>query len=214
MNRLAIVSSHPIQYNAPLFKLLTERGNINIKVFYTWGKGALVNKQDPGFPDLPRLGVVPQLLSRLSHQGDDPLEPQGLTFGQALHKSGASAFHEAFNLRVGAVDGALQPGHGLFAAVVVSQHLDSRLAGSELQVACAGSWSGTTHGRALRTYSHNAGLASRFLIVVQPVPREVHQAIMPLRMGVELAQDLTGLSAAVRPAHDDASPKLRALQVG
>lgn len=49
MNRLAIVSSHPIQYNAPLFKLLTERGNINIKVFYTWGKGALVNKQDPGF---------------------------------------------------------------------------------------------------------------------------------------------------------------------
>lgn len=49
MNRLAIVSSHPIQYNAPLFKLLTERGNINIKVFYTWGKDALVNKQDPGF---------------------------------------------------------------------------------------------------------------------------------------------------------------------
>jgi glycosyltransferase involved in cell wall biosynthesis len=49
MNRLAIVSSHPIQYNAPLFKLLTERGNINIKVFYTWGKEVMENKFDPGF---------------------------------------------------------------------------------------------------------------------------------------------------------------------
>ena len=49
MNRLAIVSSHPIQYNAPLFKLLTDRGNINVKVFYTWGKEVMENKFDPGF---------------------------------------------------------------------------------------------------------------------------------------------------------------------
>ena len=49
MNRLAIVTSHPIQYNAPLFKLLNERGNISIKVFYTWGKEVMENKFDPGF---------------------------------------------------------------------------------------------------------------------------------------------------------------------
>ncbi len=35
--RLAIVTTHPIQYNAPLFKLLAERGVIDLKVFYTWG---------------------------------------------------------------------------------------------------------------------------------------------------------------------------------
>jgi glycosyltransferase involved in cell wall biosynthesis len=49
MKRLAIVTSHPIQYNAPLFKLLTARGNISIKVFYTWGKEVTENKFDPGF---------------------------------------------------------------------------------------------------------------------------------------------------------------------
>ena len=49
MNRLAIVTSHPIQYNAPLFKLLAERGNINIKVFYTWGEEVMEIKFDPGF---------------------------------------------------------------------------------------------------------------------------------------------------------------------
>ena len=49
MKRLAIVTTHPIQYNAPLFKLIQERGNIQIKVFYTWGKTALKNKFDPGF---------------------------------------------------------------------------------------------------------------------------------------------------------------------
>lgn len=49
MKRLAIITTHPIQYNAPLFKLLSERGKINIKVFYTWGKEVLSNKYDPGF---------------------------------------------------------------------------------------------------------------------------------------------------------------------
>lgn len=47
--RLAIITSHPIQYNAPLFKLLAERGVIDIKVFYTWGEAVLQNKFDPGF---------------------------------------------------------------------------------------------------------------------------------------------------------------------
>jgi glycosyltransferase involved in cell wall biosynthesis len=38
MKRLAIVTTHPIQYNAPLFRLLSERRNIEVKVFYTWGQ--------------------------------------------------------------------------------------------------------------------------------------------------------------------------------
>ena len=36
MKKLAIITTHPIQYNAPLFKLISERQNISIKVFYTW----------------------------------------------------------------------------------------------------------------------------------------------------------------------------------
>ncbi len=47
--KLAIITTHPIQYNAPLFRLLTERDQIAVKVFYTWGKEALKNKYDPGF---------------------------------------------------------------------------------------------------------------------------------------------------------------------
>ncbi|MCK5367334.1 MAG: glycosyltransferase family 4 protein [Cyclobacteriaceae bacterium] len=36
MKKLAIITTHPIQYNAPFFKLLTERGKVEPKVFYTW----------------------------------------------------------------------------------------------------------------------------------------------------------------------------------
>jgi glycosyltransferase involved in cell wall biosynthesis len=36
--RLAIITTHPIQYNAPLFKLLSESKDIGIKVFYTLGQ--------------------------------------------------------------------------------------------------------------------------------------------------------------------------------
>lgn len=36
--RLAIVSTHPIQYNAPLFRLLSQRNVIDVKVFYTWSQ--------------------------------------------------------------------------------------------------------------------------------------------------------------------------------
>lgn len=49
MKRLAIITTHPIQYYAPVFKLLTERGNIDIKVFYTWGEDSAVTRHDPGF---------------------------------------------------------------------------------------------------------------------------------------------------------------------
>lgn len=46
--KLAIVTTHPIQYYAPLFKLLTERNRIQIKVFYTWEQ-AQRTQYDPGF---------------------------------------------------------------------------------------------------------------------------------------------------------------------
>lgn len=36
MKKLAIITTHPIQYNAPIFRLLAERNKIRIKVFYTW----------------------------------------------------------------------------------------------------------------------------------------------------------------------------------
>lgn len=38
MKKLAIVSTHPIQYNAPWFKLLAERSNVELMVFYTWSQ--------------------------------------------------------------------------------------------------------------------------------------------------------------------------------
>ena len=49
MNKLAIITTHPIQYNAPLYAMLQQRGNIAIKVFYTWGEEVLLKKYDPGF---------------------------------------------------------------------------------------------------------------------------------------------------------------------
>ncbi|MEZ4801902.1 MAG: glycosyltransferase family 4 protein [Gelidibacter sp.] len=38
MKKLAIVTTHPIQYNAPWFRLLAERKKIKLKVFYTWSQ--------------------------------------------------------------------------------------------------------------------------------------------------------------------------------
>ena len=38
MKKLAIITTHPIQYNAPWFKLLAERDVIDLKVFYTWSQ--------------------------------------------------------------------------------------------------------------------------------------------------------------------------------
>ncbi len=35
MHRIPIITTHPIQYNAPMFKMLRERGQITIRVFYT-----------------------------------------------------------------------------------------------------------------------------------------------------------------------------------
>lgn len=38
MKRIAIVTTHPIQYNAPLFQLLAKQKEFTIKVFYTWSQ--------------------------------------------------------------------------------------------------------------------------------------------------------------------------------
>lgn len=46
MKKLAIITTHPIQYYAPVFKLLAEK--IQLKVFYTWGNQS-VAKYDQGF---------------------------------------------------------------------------------------------------------------------------------------------------------------------
>ena len=40
MKKLAIVTTHPIQYNAPFFRLLAQRAKIGIKVFYTQSQWA------------------------------------------------------------------------------------------------------------------------------------------------------------------------------
>lgn len=61
--RLAIITTHPIQYYAPVFKLMNERQGVEIKVFYTWGEKAQ-EKYDPGFGktvawDLPLVDGYP-----------------------------------------------------------------------------------------------------------------------------------------------------------
>jgi glycosyltransferase involved in cell wall biosynthesis len=48
VKRLAIITTHPIQYNAPFFKLLTERGKVQLRVFYTWPQ-AIEGFDDPDF---------------------------------------------------------------------------------------------------------------------------------------------------------------------
>jgi len=47
--RLAIVSTHPIQYYAPLFQLLARTPGLDVKVFYTWSQTRDGNVVDPGF---------------------------------------------------------------------------------------------------------------------------------------------------------------------
>lgn len=47
--RLAIVTTHPIQYNAPWFRLLAQQTGIELKVFYTWEESQTIAKYDPGF---------------------------------------------------------------------------------------------------------------------------------------------------------------------
>ena len=63
MKKLAIITTHPIQYYSPVFKLLHTRNKVDIKVFYTWGELSL-KKYDPGFNkkiewDIPLINGYP-----------------------------------------------------------------------------------------------------------------------------------------------------------
>lgn len=49
MKKIAIISSHPIQYNAPLFALLAKEPEMDLMVFYTWGEQSMGAKFDPDF---------------------------------------------------------------------------------------------------------------------------------------------------------------------
>jgi glycosyltransferase involved in cell wall biosynthesis len=47
--RLAIVSTHPIQYYAPIFQTLARSARVRPKVFFTWSQTADAPVVDPGF---------------------------------------------------------------------------------------------------------------------------------------------------------------------
>jgi glycosyltransferase involved in cell wall biosynthesis len=47
--KVAIVTSHPIQYNAPLFRYLAADERLNVKIFYTWSQSKVGVKYDPEF---------------------------------------------------------------------------------------------------------------------------------------------------------------------
>lgn len=49
MKKLAIVTTHPIQYNAPFFALLASSGKLDVKVFYTWEQSQAGKLYDPNF---------------------------------------------------------------------------------------------------------------------------------------------------------------------
>jgi glycosyltransferase involved in cell wall biosynthesis len=49
MFKLAIVSTHPIQYNAPLFQHLAQLPGLSVRVFYTWSQSISNKKYDPDF---------------------------------------------------------------------------------------------------------------------------------------------------------------------
>lgn len=64
MNKLAIVTTHPIQYYAPVFKLLAAK--CNLMVFYTWGETAQNERLDQEFKkvfkwDIPLLDGYPYI---------------------------------------------------------------------------------------------------------------------------------------------------------
>ncbi len=48
MQKLAIITSHPIQYYAPWFRVLAQDPQLSIRVFYLWDFG-ITQQTDPGF---------------------------------------------------------------------------------------------------------------------------------------------------------------------
>ena len=71
MKKLAIITSHPIQYNAPWFRHVAAQPGIDLKVFYLWDFG-VQSHVDPGFQravkwDIPLLdGYAHDLVPNVS----------------------------------------------------------------------------------------------------------------------------------------------------
>lgn len=97
--RLAIVSTHPIQYYAPIFQVLARSENLLPRVFYTWSQTAAAPVSDPGFEraitwDIPLLEgyefeFVPNLAPRPGTDHFQGLRNPGLT--RAIETWGADA---------------------------------------------------------------------------------------------------------------------------
>jgi glycosyltransferase involved in cell wall biosynthesis len=62
---LAIISTHPIQYYAPLFRRLAETPGLAVRVFYLWDFGA-AERHDPGFGQALRWDI--DLLGGYDHE--------------------------------------------------------------------------------------------------------------------------------------------------
>ena len=56
--KLAIVTSHPIQYYAPVFEALAKSSSIDPRVFYTWSQAADLGLFDGGFRTVVRWDVT------------------------------------------------------------------------------------------------------------------------------------------------------------
>ncbi|UQA62390.1 glycosyltransferase family 4 protein [Polyangium aurulentum] len=73
MLKLAVLTTHPIQYQAPLYRKIAARGDVDLKVFFCWDFGVKETK-DPGFGktirwDVPLLdGYEHEFLPNLSRR--------------------------------------------------------------------------------------------------------------------------------------------------
>ena len=95
MKKLAIITSHPIQYNAPWFRDLAAQPGIDLKVFYLWDFG-VKSTVDPGFQqaltwDIPLLdGYAHEFVPNVSAR-------PGMDHFNGLQNPGLSARVRAFD---------------------------------------------------------------------------------------------------------------------
>jgi glycosyltransferase involved in cell wall biosynthesis len=97
--RLAIISTHPIQYYAPVFQALARSNAVRPRVFFTWSQTALESVVDPGFGravtwDIPLLEgyeseFVPNIARRPGTHHFQGVRNPGLT--RAIENWGAEA---------------------------------------------------------------------------------------------------------------------------